>query len=68
VIASRRIASLAAPVWLPRSSLHSRLGLLTLLFALAGIGWWSTVERMRGMDNGPWTHLRTLGWFLAAWW
>ena len=46
---------------------RSRLGLVTLLFALAGIGWWSTVDRMRGMDDGPWTGLGTLGWFLAAW-
>src|SRR6476619_2077633 len=22
---------------------------------------------MRGMDNGPWTGLGTLGWFLAVW-
>jgi predicted metal-binding membrane protein len=46
---------------------RSRLGLVAVLFALAGIGWWSTVDRMRGMDDGPWTGLGTLGWFLAAW-
>jgi predicted metal-binding membrane protein len=46
---------------------RSRLGLVALLFALAGIGWWSTVDRMQGMDNGPWTGLGTLGWFLGAW-
>jgi predicted metal-binding membrane protein len=37
------------------------------LLALAGIGWWWTVERMRGMDNGPWTGLGTLGWFVGIW-
>src|SRR5436190_1880608 len=45
----------------------SRLGLVALLFALAGIGWWWTVERMRDMDNGPWTDLGTVGWFLGVW-
>ena len=24
-------------------------------------------ERMRGMDDGPWTALGTLGWFLGVW-
>jgi predicted metal-binding membrane protein len=38
-----------------------------LLFALAGIGWWRTVDEMRGMDAGPWTGLGTLGWFLGVW-
>jgi predicted metal-binding membrane protein len=38
-----------------------------LLFVLAGIGWWWTVDRMRGMDDGPWTGVGTLGWFLGVW-
>jgi predicted metal-binding membrane protein len=46
---------------------RARLGLIAMLFALAGIGWWWTVDQMRGMDNGPWTGLGTLGWFLAVW-
>jgi predicted metal-binding membrane protein len=46
---------------------RSRLGLVALLFALAGIGWWSTADRMRGMDDGPWTGLGTPGWFLGVW-
>jgi predicted metal-binding membrane protein len=46
---------------------RSRLGLAALLFALAGIGWWSTADRMRDMDDGPWTGLGTLGWFVGAW-
>ncbi|MCU1606034.1 MAG: Protein of unknown function transrane, metal-binding protein [Modestobacter sp.] len=44
-----------------------RLELVLLLFALAGIGWWWTVDRMRGMDDGAWTGLGTLGWFLGVW-
>ncbi|HEY3737737.1 MAG TPA: DUF2182 domain-containing protein, partial [Jatrophihabitans sp.] len=40
---------------------------MLLLFALAAAGWWWTADRMRGMDNGPWTDLGALGWFLAVW-
>ena len=46
---------------------RARLGLIAALFALAAIGWWWTVEQMRGMDNGPWTHLGAGGWFLGVW-
>jgi predicted metal-binding membrane protein len=42
-------------------------GLITLLFVLAGVAWWWTVGRMRGMDDGPWTGLGTIGWFLGVW-
>jgi predicted metal-binding membrane protein len=44
-----------------------RLGLVAALFVLAGLGWWWTAEQMRGMDEGPWTGLGTLGWFLGVW-
>jgi predicted metal-binding membrane protein len=46
---------------------RNRLGLIALLFALAAVAWWSTVDRMRGMDEGPGTDLGTLGWFLGVW-
>jgi predicted metal-binding membrane protein len=46
---------------------RARLGLVVLLLALAGAGWWWTVRQMRGMDEGPWTALGPLGWFLAVW-
>ena len=49
------------------AAVRARLALVALLFALAGVGWWWTVREMRGMDNGPWTGLGTLGWFLAVW-
>ena len=38
-----------------------------MLFTLAAIGWWWTLEQMRGMDNGPWTQLGAGGWFLGVW-
>jgi predicted metal-binding membrane protein len=41
--------------------------LVGVLFGLAGVGWWWTIDRMRGMDDGPWTGLGTLGWFLGVW-
>jgi len=46
---------------------RARLWVVALLLVLAGIGWWSTVDRMRDMDEGPWTGLGALGWFLGAW-
>jgi len=46
---------------------RTRFGLIALLLALAAGGWWWTAHQMRGMDNGPWTGLGTLGWFLAVW-
>lgn len=44
-----------------------RLGLVVALFVLAGAGWWWTAGQMRGMDEGPWTGLGALGWFLGVW-
>jgi predicted metal-binding membrane protein len=46
---------------------RARVGLVVLLFALAALAWWLTVDRMRGMDGGPGTDLGTLGWFLGVW-
>jgi predicted metal-binding membrane protein len=46
---------------------RARLGLVVVLFAVAAVSWWWTVDRMQGMDDGPWTELGTLGWFVGAW-
>ena len=46
---------------------RARLGLVALLFALAAIGWWWTIDRMQGMDAGPWTALGTFAWFVGVW-
>ncbi|HET6550671.1 MAG TPA: DUF2182 domain-containing protein, partial [Solirubrobacter sp.] len=53
-----------APAW---GAARSRLALVALLFALAAAGWWATAGRMQGMDDGPWTALGALGWFLGVW-
>jgi len=49
------------------AAIRTRLGLVTLLLVLAGVGWWRTADQMRGMDGGPWTGLGTAGWFLGVW-
>jgi predicted metal-binding membrane protein len=49
------------------AAVRVRLLLVAALLALAGAGWWWTAERMRGMDEGPWTGLGTVGWFLGVW-
>ena len=49
------------------AAVRCRLGLVAVLFALAGLAWWWTAQQMRGMDEGPWTGLGSLAWFLAVW-
>ncbi|HZU72984.1 MAG TPA: DUF2182 domain-containing protein [Acidimicrobiales bacterium] len=49
------------------AAVRPRLGLVGLLYTLAGIGWWRTVGQMRGMDHGPWSGLGTIWWFLGVW-
>lgn len=43
------------------------MGLIILLLALTAIAWWSTADRMAGMDAGPGTDLGTLGWYVGIW-
>ncbi|MBV8948182.1 MAG: DUF2182 domain-containing protein [Solirubrobacterales bacterium] len=49
------------------AALRGRLALVALLLGLAGLAWWSTADRMAGMDAGPGTDLGALGWFLGVW-
>jgi hypothetical protein len=49
------------------AAVRARLGLVILLFGLAAVGWWSTADRMAGMDAGPGADLGALGWFLGVW-
>jgi predicted metal-binding membrane protein len=48
-------------------AVRARLGLVAALLALAGVAWWSTADRMAGMDAGPGTGLGALGWFAGVW-
>ncbi len=54
-------------IWPALAAARARLGLIALLFGLAVVCWWVTVDRMRGMDGGPGTDLGTLGWFIGVW-
>jgi predicted metal-binding membrane protein len=38
-----------------------------LLLGLTALAWWSTADRMAGMDAGPGTDLGALGWFTGVW-
>jgi predicted metal-binding membrane protein len=49
------------------AAVRGRLTLVLALLALAGLAWWSTADRMAGMDAGPGTDLGALGWFLGVW-
>src|SRR5438445_10674184 len=49
------------------SAVRNERSLVALLLVLAGLAWWSSLDRMQGMDAGPWTGLGTLGWFLGMW-
>jgi predicted metal-binding membrane protein len=49
------------------AAVRGRLGLVALLIALAALAWWSTADRMSGMNAGPGTNLGAVGWFLGVW-
>jgi predicted metal-binding membrane protein len=46
---------------------RARLGLVVVLLGLAAAAWWSTIDRMGGMDAGPGTDLGAVGWFVGVW-
>ena len=49
------------------AAVRERVILVAVLASVAGAGWWWVADRMRGMDNGPWSSLGTLGWFISVW-
>jgi len=51
----------------PFVAARTHLALVVALFAIAAVGWWWTAGEMSGMDDGPWTSLGTLGWFVGVW-
>jgi predicted metal-binding membrane protein len=50
-----------------RTAIRTERALVAVLLGLTALSWWWTIDRMEGMDNGPWTDLGTLGWFLGVW-
>ncbi len=49
------------------TAIRGQLAIVAALLAAAGLAWFSTVERMAGMDAGPGTSLGALGWFTGVW-
>ncbi len=47
--------------------MRTQLGIVAALLAAAGLAWWSTADRMAGMDAGPGTALGSVGWFTGVW-
>ncbi len=47
--------------------MRTELGIVAVLLAVAGLAWFSTVDRMAGMDAGPGSSLGALGWFTGVW-
>jgi predicted metal-binding membrane protein len=47
--------------------MRSELGTVVALLAAVGLAWWSTAERMAGMDAGPSAALGSVGWFTGIW-
>lgn len=62
--AAPRVEAGLAPAY---AAARARLGLVAVLFTVAGLGWVWAAREMSGMDAGPWTNLGTLGWFLTIW-
>ncbi len=51
----------------PWAAMRTELPIVAALLATAGVAWWSTAERMAGMDAGPGSALGSLGWFTGVW-
>jgi predicted metal-binding membrane protein len=51
----------------PWTVMRTEVGIVAALLGAAGLAWWSTAERMAGMDAGPGTALGSVGWFTAVW-
>jgi predicted metal-binding membrane protein len=59
----------AAPADPSRPGRHQEIArpAAVAVLGLAGLAWWLSVARMRGMDDGPTVALGALGWFAATW-
>jgi predicted metal-binding membrane protein len=51
----------------PLAAMRAELGIVAALLAAAGLAWWSTADRMAGMNAGPGTALGSVGWFAGVW-
>jgi predicted metal-binding membrane protein len=51
----------------PRQAVRDHPEVFAGILIVAALAWWSTVERMAGMDAAPGADLGTLGWFTSVW-
>jgi predicted metal-binding membrane protein len=51
----------------PWTAMRTELWAVAAVLVAAGVAWWSTAERMAGMDAGPGSALGSLGWFTGVW-
>jgi predicted metal-binding membrane protein len=49
------------------AAVRAQRALVGVMVVVAAVAWWSTADRMAGMDSGPGTDLGALGWFLGVW-
>jgi predicted metal-binding membrane protein len=49
------------------TALRTERGIVAALLAAAGLAWWSTADRMAGMNAGPGGALGSVGWFAGVW-
>ena len=54
-------------LFLAFAALRTRLWLVAVLLAVAGVAWWATANQTAGMDQGPGADLGALGWFIGVW-
>ncbi len=52
---------------IPLEAARERPGVLAALLGAAALAWWSTADRMAGMNAGPGTALGAVGWFAGVW-
>ncbi len=60
-------AGASGAVLSPLTAMRTEPGMVAALLAVAGLAWWSTAERMAGMDAGPGTAFGSVGWFTGVW-
>ena len=51
----------------PLTAMRREVGMVAALLVAAGLAWWSTADRMAGMDAGPGSALGSVGWFSGVW-
>jgi predicted metal-binding membrane protein len=51
----------------PAAAMRTELGIVAALLTAAGLAWWSTADRMAGMDAEPGSALDSVGRFTGVW-